>query len=318
MSRNLSFHGAVETVTGSCHLLQAGGLNILVDCGMFQGGKKWEGKNYEEFGFDPSSIDYLLLTHGHLDHCGRIPALVKRGFQGKIITTSATYDIAKIIFMDSAKIQEEDYEHWKRIGRRKGLKARGPLYTTMDALDALKYFGEFARYGRPVTLNDKVTATYKDAGHILGAAFIEIEIKGECKVIFSGDLGNKQKPVIRDPDLPDNGDVVIIETTYATRKHKDIDTSVKELLQAILATFDKGGNVLIPSFAVERAQDLLYFIREFHDQGKLPPCKVFLDTPMGIRITDVMRKHPECFDKETAEIFRNHDDPFGFAGGVFL
>jgi metallo-beta-lactamase family protein len=314
MGISLSFHGAVETVTGSCHLLKAGGLNILVDCGMFQGARKWEDKNYQDFGFDPSSIDYLLLTHGHLDHCGRIPALVKKGFKGKIITTSATYDIAKIIFMDSARIQEEDYEHWKRISRRKGLKAREPLYVTLDAVDALKYFGDFAQYNKPVTLNDRVTATFKDAGHILGAAFIEVKIKGEGKIIFSGDLGNKQKPVIRDPTPPENGDVVVIESTYSTRNHKDIDTSVKELLQAILDTFKQGGNVLIPSFAVERAQDLLFYIREFHDQGKLPNCKVFLDTPMGIRITDVMRRHPECFDEETEKIFRNHDDPFDFPG----
>jgi metallo-beta-lactamase family protein len=314
MSMELSFHGAADTVTGSCHLLNVGNLNILIDCGLFQGGKKLEDKNYGDFGFDPASIDYLLLTHGHLDHCGRIPALVKKGFNGRIITTSATYDIAKIVFMDSAKLQEEDYEHWKRISLRKGLKPQEPLYTTMDALDALKFFGDYAEYGQPVTLNDRVTVTFRDAGHILGAAFVELEIRGEGKVIFSGDLGNRKKPVIRDPAFPSSADVVVIESTYAMRMHKEVRASVEELLEAILDTFRKGGNVLIPSFAVERAQDLLFILRELHDEGKLPPCKVFLDSPMGIRVTEVMRKHPECFDRETKELLQKREDPFEVPG----
>jgi len=313
----LSFHGGVETVTGSCHLLKAGGLKILVDCGLFQGGRKWEDKNYEDFGFDPASLDYLLLTHGHLDHCGRVPILVKKGFNGKIITTSATYDIARIVFLDSARIQEEDYEHWKRISQRKGLKARKPLYTTLDALDALKYFDTFAEYKAPMALNSEVTVTFKDAGHILGAAFIEVEVKGEGKVIYSGDLGNKNKPVIKDPTPPDGGDRVVIEGTYSTRNHKDIDETVKELRQAVVDTFDKGGNVLIPSFSIERAQDLLYYIREFHDRGELPACKVYLDSPMAIRVTEVMRRHPECFDQDTARLIQSQDDPFDFPGLEF-
>ncbi len=313
----LSFHGGVGTVTGSCHLLHAGGLNILVDCGLFQGGRKVEALNYEDFGFDPASIDYLLLTHGHLDHCGRIPALVKRGFRGSIITTSATYDIAKIIFMDSARIQEEDYEQWKRIGRRKGITPQEPLYTTLDALDALRYFGDFADYNEPVVLNDRVRATFRDSGHILGSAFIEVDVQGAGKLIFSGDLGNRNKPIIKDPALPAGADVIVVEGTYANRNHKSLDDTVEELLSAIVQTFKRGGNVLIPSFAVERAQDLLFFMREFYDQGRLPRCQAFLDTPMGIKVTDVMRRHPECFDAETLKIFQEKDDPFDFPGLQF-
>lgn len=317
MSLELSFHGGVETVTGSCHLLQAGGLRILIDCGLFQGGRQWEDRNDQDFGFDPDSIDYLLLTHGHLDHCGRIPALVRKGFTGSIITTSATYDIAKVVFLDSARIQEEDYEHWKRISLRKGLVPKEPLYTTLDALDALRLFKTFAAYERAIPLNERVKATFRDSGHILGSAFIEIDIKGQGKIIFSGDLGNKEKPVIKDPASPNGGDIVVIEGTYSTRNHKNIEETVQELNQAIVDTFDRGGNVLIPSFAIERAQDLLFYLREFHEQGKMPPCKVFLDSPMGIRVTDIMKKHPECFDEETLELFEVDGDPFDFPGLQF-
>lgn len=317
MSLNLSFHGAADTVTGSCHLLEAGGLKILVDCGLFQGGRKWEEKNYGDLGFDPASIDYLLLTHGHLDHCGRVPVLLKKGFHGKIITTSATSEIVKIVLMDSAKIQEEDYEHWKRISLRKGLKPRDPLYTTQDVENALKRFGDFAEYKRPVVLNDHVRVTFKDAGHILGAAFIEVDIKGRGRVIFSGDLGNKNKPIIKDPSFPSGGDIVLVEGTYSTRNHKDIQETVKELHGAILDTCKRGGNVLIPSFAIERAQDILYYLREFYDQGTLPGCKVFLDSPMAIRVTEVMLRHPECFDQETVQLLKAKEESFEIPGLEF-
>ncbi len=317
MSIKLSFHGAAKTVTGSCHYLSIGGLNILIDCGIFQGGRKMDDLNYGDFGFEPSSIDYLLLTHGHLDHCGRIPALIRKGFQGKIITTSATYDIAKIIFLDSAKIQEEDYKHWKRISLRKGLKPREPLYTTVDALDTLKHFGTFANYEVPIRLNGKVEVTFRDAGHIFGSAFVEIVVDGARKLVFSGDLGNREKPVIEDPSLPVEGDIVVVESTYATRDHKNIEDTVQELKTAILDTFNKGGNVLIPAFAIERAQELLYFIRQFRDNGELPKCKVFLDSPMAIRVTEVMRKHPECFDDEMEKLLQKNNDPFDFPGLEF-
>jgi len=311
---SLSFHGGVDGVTGSCHLLTAGGINILIDCGLFQGGFETEQRNRDDFGFDPSSIDYLLLTHGHLDHCGRIPLLVKKGFIGKIICTSATYDIAKIIMLDTAQIQEEDAEHWKKINKRKGLEHLEPLYTTLDALDALRYFGGFAEYEKPLRLNDQVSVTFRDAGHILGASFLEIETGKDKRILFSGDLGNRKKPIIKDPQYPTKADICVIEGTYSDRRHKDVETSVIELREAILETFAKGGNVIIPCFAIERAQDLLFYLSRMHYENELPNCKVFLDSPMAISVNDIMRKHPECFDEETKTLLRSNHNPLSFPG----
>lgn len=318
MSIELSFHGGVEGVTGSCHLLEAGGLTILVDCGLFQGEPEREEMNYEGFGFDPSSVDCMLLTHGHLDHCGRIPVLVKKGFRGKVISTSATLDIAKIVLMDTAHINEEDYVHSRRLLERRGETPREPLYTTLDALDAVGYFEPpGASYGKPIQLNDRVRVTFRDAGHILGAAFIEIDVRDEGRIVFSGDLGNTDKPIIRDPEFPADADIVVVESTYAERNHRSFDESVRELEGAVTETFRRGGNVLIPAFAIERAQDLLFVLRDSSQRGALPRLEVFLDSPMAISITDVMRRHPECFDEETKELFRGGRDPFGFPGLQF-
>ncbi len=313
----LTFWGGVDTVTGSCFLLEIGGLRIVVDCGMFQGGTEWEERNYEPFPFDPKGIDYLILTHGHLDHCGRIPLLVKQGFSGKIICTSATYDIAKVVLMDSARVQEEDYEHWRKIWLRKGEKPRPPLYTTLEALDAIRMFDSFAEYNEPVELNSRVTVTFRDAGHILGSSYLIIQIKGGKRIIFSGDLGNTNKPIIKDPQPPEPADVMIIESTYGDRNHKGFDESVQELAEVIKEVCSRGGNVLIPAFAIERAQDLLYVFRLLYSKGELPACRVFLDTPMGITVTEIMRRHPECYDQETAELIKRGEDPFYFPGLEF-
>jgi len=313
MSIKLSFHGGVDGVTGSCHLLQSGGLKILVDCGFFQGGYDIEAKNREDFGFDPSSINYLLLTHGHLDHCGRIPLLVKRGFHGKILCTSATYDIARLIMLDTAGIQEEDAARWKRINRRRGLKPPEPIYTTMDALDSLRFFGDFAEYSKPVSLNDSVSVTFKDAGHIIGASFLEVETSGR-KIIFSGDLGNRNKPIVRDPEYPGRADICVIEGTYSDREHKDITSSVSELYEAIKDTCKRGGNILIPAFAIERTQDILFYLSQMFYRGDLPACRVFLDSPMAINVNNIMRRHPECYDEETRLLLDKKHDPFSFTG----
>jgi metallo-beta-lactamase family protein len=295
-------------------MVETGGLNLLVDCGLFQGEGLWRARNEGEFGFDPASIDYLLLTHAHLDHCGRIPLLVKRGFRGRILCTPATYDIARIVLLDSARIQEEDVEHWRPVNLRDGFTPKRPLYTTEDALDSLGFFDARARYDKPLKLGGSVKVTFRDAGHILGASFIEIAPKGGPKIVFSGDLGNRGKPIIRDPSYPRHADVLVVESTYGDRLHKDMGRSVEELYDCIKETFDAGGNVVVPSFAVERAQELLFILRDFSEKGRLPKCDVFLDSPMGIKVTDTMRRHPECFDEETLALFNSHGDPFSFPG----
>jgi len=314
MSVELSFHGAARTVTGSCCLLRAGGLRILIDCGLFQGGAGLEELNFAEFGFDPGEVDYVLLTHGHLDHCGRIPLLAKRGFRGEVITTSATADIARVVIMDAAQINEEDYAQWKKILGRRGEAAREPLYTTMDALDALRLFDPYVEYGRPRALSESVSVTFHDAGHILGASFVEVDVKGGPRILFSGDLGNPGKPIIRDPAPPPRADVVVVESTYAERNHRSFADSVAEFEECVVETFGRGGNVLVPAFAVERAQDLLYVIRESRLRGRLPYSRVFLDSPMAISVTAIMRRHPECLDEAARALIGKNRDPFDFPG----
>ena len=316
----ISFHGADREVTGSCHLVQCGGTNLLIDCGMFQGGRELEEENTRPFGFEPPAIDYLLLTHAHLDHCGRIPLLVKRGFRGEIITTAASRELAKLVMLDAAHLQEEDAEWQNRRRKRHASKGAGivPLYGTLDTLECLDYFGRNARYDRPLQLDGGIRATFIDAGHILGSAAIllELEEKGRRRrVLFSGDLGYSNRPILRNPTPPPQVDEVIMETTYGDRLHKALQPSIAELYEAIHDTFRRGGNVVIPTFALERAQEILFYLREGVEQGELPATmQVFLDSPMAISATEIFRRHPECYDPETGELFAEGRDPFGLPG----
>jgi metallo-beta-lactamase family protein len=195
---------------------------------------------------------------------------------------------------------------------------RDPLYTTLDALDALRYFNPVEGYDNPINLTGKITATFRDAGHIFGSAFIEIDIKGYGRILFSGDLGNRNKPVIKDPSFPGKANVLVIEGTYSNRNHKNINESVQELRQAIIDTFRLGGNLLVPAFAIERAQDILYYLREFREKGDIPSCNVFLDSPMALDVAEIMRRNPGYFDKETAKLFQDKKDPFSFPGLKFI
>ncbi|MEJ2655008.1 MAG: MBL fold metallo-hydrolase [Acidihalobacter sp.] len=314
---NISFHGADRDVTGSCHLLEAKGKRILIDCGMYQGGHELDEENAEDFGFDPASIDILLLTHAHLDHCGRIPLLVKRGFNGEIITTAATRELARVVMLDSAHLQEEEAERDARYAHRRGREPHQALYGTLDALNALDQFGRTAVYGQPIELGPNLGATFHDAGHILGSASIRIE-EGEGKrrsVIFSGDLGNSGRPILRDPQIPPQADAVVMETTYGDRLHKQITPSVEELYEAITETLRRGGNIIIPTFALERAQEILYYLRDGVETGHLAHnLPVFLDSPMAISATEIFRRHPECYDAEACELFEHGRDPFALPG----
>jgi metallo-beta-lactamase family protein len=315
----LAFHGADRGVTGSCHLVECAGTRLLVDCGLYQGGRELDEENAEPFGFDPAHIDFLLLTHAHLDHCGRIPLLVKRGFRGEIVTTSASRDLARLVLLDSAHIQEEEASHRaRRASRGKESDAQGALYGVPDALDSLDRFGRLVTYGTPVRLADGVVATYLDAGHILGAAnvLLELEEAGvRRRVLFSGDIGSGGRPILRDPTPPPQVDVVVMETTYGDRLHRPLGPSIEELYSAIEDTFGRGGNVIIPTFALERAQEILYHLREGVESGRLPrSMPVFLDSPMAISATEIFERHPECYDAQTRQLFRGGRDPFGLPG----
>jgi metallo-beta-lactamase family protein len=309
----LSFHGADRNVTGSCHMVEADGLTVLVDCGLYQGGRELDEENAEDFGFDPAAVDILLLTHAHLDHCGRIPLLVDRGFTGEIIATGATQELARVVMLDSAHLQEEEAERHARHAHRHGETPPEPLYTKLSALNAMGHFGRTAEYGKPIRLTDHLSATFFDAGHILGSASIRIELAGDKpkSVIFSGDLGSNGHPILRDPQLPPPADTVVMETTYGDRLHKAPVPSVEELFDAVTDTMARGGNVVIPTFALERAQEILYFLREGIENGRLPRgLPVFLDSPMAISATDIFRHHPECYDAEAHALFTEGRDPY--------
>lgn len=316
----LSFHGADRGVTGSCHLVECAGRRILIDCGLFQGGRELEEENAEPFGFDPAEIDYVLLTHAHLDHCGRLPLLVKRGFRGEIVTTAATRELSRLVMLDAAHLQEEEARHRAHGSAHHGKHAHlvAPLYSILDAFTVLDFFGRAAVYRQPVELAPGIRATFLDAGHILGSAsiFLELEEQGRRRsVLFSGDLGNVGRPILRSPVTPPKADVVVMETTYGDRLHKPFAPSVEELYEAVTDTFKRGGNVIIPTFALERAQEILYFLREGVEKGTLSrSTQVFLDSPMAISATEIFERHPECYEPETAELFREGRDPFHLPG----
>ena len=318
----LSFHGADRDVTGSCHLLEAAGKRILVDCGLYQGGRELAEENVEPFGFDAAAVDYVLLTHAHLDHCGRLPLLVKRGFRGEIICTAATRELARIVMLDAAHLQEEEARWQARKEQRRGRREEpAPLYDTLDALAVMECFGRTARYGDAVELAPGLKATFVDAGHILGSASVLVEgTAGEGRrVLFSGDVGNAGRPLLRDPTVPAHVDVAVLETTYGDRLHRALQPSVAELHEAMRETFRRGGNVIIPTFALERAQEILFYLREAVEKEILPrSMQVFLDSPMAISATEIFRRHPECYDAQTKRLFENGHDPFQFPGLHYL
>jgi metallo-beta-lactamase family protein len=315
----LSFHGADRDVTGSCHLVEGAGQRILIDCGLFQGGHELDAENAAPFGFDAADIDVMLLTHAHLDHCGRVPLLVKRGFKGEIIATGATRELARLVMLDAAHLQEEDVRHRaQRASRQAANDDAAPLYTARDALDSLDRFGRTAVYDAPLALGAGLSATFIDAGHILGSASILLELQDAGRrlaVLFSGDLGNAGRPLLRGPATPPHADAVVIETTYGDRLHKPIGSSIEEFYAAITDTFGRGGNVVVPTFALERAQELLFILHQGVAQGRLTKTvQVFLDSPMAISATDVFRNHPEGLDAATAKLIHDGTDPLAVPG----
>jgi|Deesub1362A_J573_1020465.scaffolds.fasta_scaffold00403_26 metallo-beta-lactamase family protein len=304
----LSFHGAAKTVTGSCFLIEYGA-KLLVDIGMFQG--SLEKRNRKNFPFSPEDIDYLLVTHSHLDHIGLLPKLVKSGFSGTVYTTEATKELAKYMLMDSAKIQEEEAFHQTKKNLRRGYPEVKPLYTTEDVKDSLNLKWKTPDYDRFVDL-DGFSFRFRNSGHVLGSAFIELECEAG-KFVFSGDIGDPGRLIIRDPEFPEKADYLIIESTYGDRNHKTVEESIDELKTAIQETFARGGNVLIPSFALERTQEILFVLHLLYRRGELPQSMVFLDSPLAIDITQVFLSHKELYDELTMKEARN-GNPFYFPG----
>lgn len=270
----LSFHGADRDVTGSCHLLEVAGKRILVDCGMLQGGRELAEQNAGEFGFDASSVDVVLLTHAHLDHCGRLPLLVKRGFKGEILATSATQELARLVLLDAANLQEEEARRAAMHTRRRGVGAQvEPLYSIPDALNALGSFGRAAPYNAATPLGAGIDVTFYEAGHILGSASVLVEATegGTTRtILFSGDIGNAGRPLLRAPSPPARADFIVMESTYGDRLHRSMQGSIDELYGAIGDTFARGGNVIIPTFALERAQEILFFL---HRESRSASCR---------------------------------------------
>ncbi len=320
-SMRITFLGAAEMVTGSCYLLEFEKSKILVDCGMFQGGNEAVELNQKQFAFDPSEISHLILTHAHIDHTGRVPQLAKLGFKGKIICTKPTHELCKIMLPDSAFIQEMETEWQNRKRLRAGKKPIEPFYTVADAQESLKFFEAFP-YDTMISINNQLSIRFRDAGHILGSAIVEMwvtEGSDSFKIVFSGDLGNKGAAILKDPTLIEEADYVIVESTYGNRFHKDTKYKALALLEIINDTIERNGNVVIPSFAVERTQEILYELNTLKEAktSKLKSVPVYVDSPLAIHATKIFQSFQEYMDDETLALVQSGDNPFEFANLIF-
>lgn len=321
----IQFCGATTGVTGSCHLITTEKHKVLLDCGQFQGGKAQEGLNYENFPFDPEEIEYVILSHAHIDHCGRIPLLVKRGFRGLIYCTDATADLLEIMLRDSGHIHEQEAEWQNRKNERAGRPLVEPLYTERDAEEALKYVRPVL-YDQLVELNEEMRIVFNDAGHILGSGEIELWVSEEehtgkenvSKIVFSGDLGVMNRPILRNPTIIKKADFVVMETTYGNRLHPENSMDVNNLINIISETAARGGNTVIPSFAVGRTQELIFELNKIYDndddprQDRLKNIKVYVDSPMAAAATEVFKKNAQVFDEETKDYISKGDNPLEF------
>ncbi|MEK6593990.1 MAG: MBL fold metallo-hydrolase [Pseudomonadota bacterium] len=303
----LTFLGGVGEVTGSCYLMETADTRFVVDCGMFQGGRDTERKNRARFGFDPRALDFVLLTHAHIDHSGLLPRLVAEGFRGPIYATAATCDLLQVMLRDSAHIQEKESERDRKSRSRGRSSTAEPLYTMAQAERALNQL-QPVNYREELKPHPKVRCVYRDAGHILGSAIIEawVEDGGDRrKIVFSGDLGQPTHPIVRDPEHIAEADVLLVESTYGNRLHKTLDQTLDELEHAITDTLKrKGGNVIIPAFAVGRTQELLYLLADLYRAGRLPEMDIYVDSPMATRATEITMRHPALLDVEAATLMQ--------------
>lgn len=315
----IQFCGASTGVTGSCHLITTENHKVLLDCGQFQGGKAQEALNYEDFPFDPAEIDYVILSHAHIDHCGRIPLLIKRGFKGSIYCTDATADLLDVMLKDSGYIHEKEAEWKNKKNERAGRPKVEPLYTFNDAVDSLTYVKPVL-YDQLIELNEEMKIVFNDAGHILGSAITELwvtENDNVSKIVFSGDLGVMERPILRNPTIIKKADYVIMETTYGNRVHPENSMNVKALMDIIRDTAAKGGTTVIPSFAVGRTQELIYELNRVYETDNeyrqaFENIMVYVDSPMATTATEVFKRNAQVFDDETKEYIAKGDNPLDF------
>lgn len=299
------FYGAAETVTGSCYMIDTGSTKFLVDCGLFQGSKAIKERNYQDFPFDPTEIEFLILTHAHIDHCGLIPKLYKHGFKGSVFTTSATAELCTAVLPDSGFIQEMEVERKNRKNRRSGLSLLEPIYTAQDAQNCLQYFQSF-HYDEFWEIRPGITIRFRDAGHILGSSIVEIWIDcgtdKTCKLVFTGDLGASDRPLANDPSMIDYAHYLVVESTYGDRLHKTPGNRREALAKVIQDTFQRGGNVIIPAFAIERTQDLLYNLHRLIEEGKIAGQNIYIDSPLAITATEIFCRNQHLLDEEYKQL----------------
>ncbi|NMB20803.1 MAG: MBL fold metallo-hydrolase [Firmicutes bacterium] len=308
----MQFLGAAETTSGACYLVRSGDKNVLVDCGLFHGPEELKQRNYGDFPFEPRDIDAVLLTHAHIDHSGLLPKLVKHGFTGPIYTTAVTCDLCSIMLPDSGYIQEAEVERKNRKRIRRGQELLTPIYTVQDAVDSMKQFKRMV-YDEEVEILPGMRVRFRDAGHILGAAIVEFWVTedGETtKLVFSGDLGNLDQPIIQDPTAITEADILVIESTYGTRIHEDREDRMERLAEVVNSTMERGGNLLIPAFALGRTQDILYSLRVLQDQGRIPKLNIYIDSPLATKATEVFQQHARVFDYETRTMIKEGRSPF--------
>jgi metallo-beta-lactamase family protein len=312
----VQFWGAAREVPGSMHLLHVGGRRVLLDCGLYQGHRKHAFERNRNFPFEPSSIDAVILSHAHIDHSGNLPTLVRAGFKGRIYATPATRDLCQFMLVDSAHIQKSDVRYVNRRRKRQGQRPFEPLYQIGDARKALGRF-RAVHYGRAFEPVPGVRATFVDAGHILGSASVVLDLTEGSRtrrLVFSGDIGRRGLPILRDPQIPRGADYVIMESTYGDREHEPPSRAREYLRQFAQSTFESGGKLLVPSFALGRTQEIVYGMNQLWESGELAPLDVFVDSPLAIDLTEVYGKHPECYDGEMLEAMANDTDgdPLGF------
>lgn len=313
---NIHFHGAAQTVTGSQHLLEINGHKLLLECGLFQGRRSETYERNRHFHFDPKALDAVILSHAHIDHSGNLPHIVKAGYEGPIYATKATAHLVNLMLMDSGHIHEADAAFINKKRARRGEPPIEPLYTQVDAAHVAQYTVGVP-YSKDFEVIPGVTAHFVDAGHILGSAAVVLDIQEGSRAYrlwFSGDIGRRDMPLLRDPILPSNSDYLLMECTYGDKAHRDPQLAFDEFRTVVTETTTRGGKVIIPAFAVGRTQELVYYLHQMVDNGELPRVPVFVDSPLAVNASDIFRAHPEVFDEETHEFMRNdkHRAALGF------